>query len=423
VTGSAATNWAGNITYTARTVHRPGSVEQLQELVARAPRVHVLGSRHSFNRIADSAELVSLTPSPTGQGFPAGIEVDGDARTVSLGGGVTYAQLADALRGTGWALHNLASLPHISVAGAVATATHGSGVGNGNLATAVTALELVTSDGELRRLDRGDDCFAGAVVGLGALGAVTRLTLALEPAYEVRQRVYDHLPWPALEEHLEEVLAAGYSVSLFTLLGGDLDMAWVKSRTDRPDPLGDELLGARAADGERHPIPGLDPSTTTQQRGVAGPWSDRLPHFRPEFTPSNGDELQSEWLVPRDRAAEAIAALRSQAGPVRPALQTCELRTVAADDLWLSTAQGRDSFALHFTWRPDGEVAGRAVRALEEALAPLGARPHWGKVFTAGAADLAPLYERHADFCALVARLDPRGAFRNDWLERHVLGG
>ncbi|WP_138734742.1 D-arabinono-1,4-lactone oxidase [Modestobacter excelsi] len=414
----STTNWAGNYTYWATKLHRPQSLEQLQEVVSAGPRVKVLGSRHSFTGIVDSAELVSLEAMTS----PDSVVVAPDRRSVTVDAGLTYGDVAAALQPHGLALHNLASLPHISVAGAVATATHGSGVGNGNLATAVAALELVTSSGEVVRADRGDADFDGMVVGLGALGAVTRVTLDVEPAFEVQQRVFDHLPWPALFEHFEEVVSLGYSVSAFTLFEGDVDMVWVKSRTDAPAPPQGELFGAVPAMSERHPIPGIDPTPATPQLGSVGLWSDRLPHFRMGFTPSNGDEIQSEYLLPRSHAVPALEALRALGDRIRPLLQTCEIRTIAADRLWLSTAHDQDSVAFHFTWRQAQSEVEELLVELEAALLPLGARPHWGKVFLADAATLAPRYARHADFVDLVQRLDPRGAFGNEWLERHVLG-
>jgi xylitol oxidase len=160
----AASNWAGNYEYRA---HRPATLEQVQEIVAAARQVRVLGSRHSFNAIADSTELISLDD------LPPDVVIDHAAGTVSCAAGVRYSELAQALAVEGRALHNLASLPHVSVAGAVATATHGSGDANGNLATAVARLELVTSDGELLTVERGAEDFDGLVVGLGALGAVS----------------------------------------------------------------------------------------------------------------------------------------------------------------------------------------------------------------------------------------------------------
>jgi xylitol oxidase len=414
----AGINWAGNHRYEATALHRPESLAELQDVVAGAARLHALGSRHSFTAVADSAELVSLEAMTS-----TDVEVAADRRTVTVDAGLRYGELVDALHAERLALHNLASLPHISVAGAVATATHGSGVGNGNLATAVAALELVTSDGELVRAARGDADFAGLVVGLGALGVVTRVTLDVEPEFQVRQHVFDHLPWAALFEHFDEIVSVGYSVSVFTLLGGDVDMVWVKSRTDAPALPDGDLFGAVPADGERHPIPGIDPTPTTPQLGDPGLWSDRLPHFRMGFTPSNGDEIQSEYLLPRANAVPALEALLRLGPRIRPLLQTCEIRTIAADDLWLSTASGQDSVALHFTWRQAQADVEELLAHLEGALLPLGARPHWGKVFLADAATLAPRYAHHAEFVDLVQRLDPRGAFRNGWLERHLLGG
>jgi alditol oxidase len=411
------TNWAGNYRYRASKLHRPSTVEQLQEVVAGAPRVRALGSRHSFTDLADSDELVSL------EGLPKDVAVDQGAGTVSFSAALRYGELAEVLEREGLALANLASLPHISVAGAVATATHGSGNANGNLATSVAGLELVTSSGELLAVSRGDPDFDGLVVGLGALGAVTRLTLDAEPAYQVCQRVFEGLAWDALHEHFDQVTAAGDSVSVFTRWGGAVDQVWVKTRvTDDPERLRDDLFGAAAATVDRHPIIELDPVNCTRQLGVAGPWWDRLPHFRMGFTPSSGAELQSEYLIPRHHAAAAIGAVHALAGLVRPVLQVSELRTVAADRLWMSPQYDQGTVAVHFTWHPDPVGVQRVLVKLETALAPFGARPHWGKVFVADATTIAPLYERLPDFRRLVDQLDPRGAFRNPWLTNHVLG-
>jgi xylitol oxidase len=398
------TNWAGSYTYRARTLHRPATIEQLQEILAAAPRIRVLGSRHTFSDIADSDELVSL------DALPNDVTVAGAG--VSVGGAVRYGDLAGVLEREGLALHNLASLPHTTVAGAVATATHGSGDGNGNLASAVSGIELVTSAGEIVAARRGDPDFDGLVVNLGALGAVTRLRLDVEPAYEVRQRVFEDLGWDRLYADFDAITAAGYSVSVFTLWG-ETSSVWIKSRAEPPE----ELAGATPAPVDRHPIPGIDPVNCTAQRGVPGPWWDRLPHFRMGFTPSAGEELQSEFLVPRAHAVEAIETVRALAAQVQPVLQVSEIRTVAADRLWLSPQYGTDTIGIHFTWTRDPDPVERALAQVEAALAPFDARPHWGKLFLATPAHL---YERRSDFLALAERLDPRGAFRNRWLERSL---
>jgi xylitol oxidase len=409
-------NWAGNYTYRAQKLHRPTTIEQVQQFVANAASVHVVGSRHSFNDIADSSELISL------EDLPADVVVDHEAHTVTLGGGMKYGDLAKTLNDEGVALHTLASLPHISVAGAVATATHGSGVTCGNLGTAVVGLEIVTSSGEIIKASRGDPDFDGLVVGLGALGAVTRITLDVQPTYEVKQRVFEGLSWKALYDHFDEITSCGYSVSIFTRWGEMNDQVWVKSRTDEPDRVEGDLFGAVAATVDRHPIVELDPTPCTPQLGRPGLWSDRLPHFRMGYMPSSGEEIQSEYLFPSRHAIGAIEAVRTLADGIRPILQVSEIRRVAADRLWMSMNYEEDSVAIHFTWKREPEAVQEMVAQIEDAFTPFEARPHWGKVFHADAAAIAPLYKRHSDFVRLVERLDPRGAFRNAWLKARVLG-
>jgi xylitol oxidase len=399
-------NWGGNYTYRARAWHRPVSLDELRALAARAPSLHVAGSRHSFTDVGDADELITLEALARDVEFGDGV--------VTVDAGMTYATVASALDAAGVALHNLASLPHISVGGAIATATHGSGAGNGNLATAVAGLELVTSSGDVVRMARGDAGFEGVVVGLGALGVVTRVTLDVEPAFEVRQDVFEGLSWDALLAHFDEVMGAAYSVSVFSRWGDAVEQVWLKSRGREGF---DAFFDARPAPVERHPILALDPVSATAQRGVPGPWQDRLPHFRIEFSPSAGEEIQSEYFVARADAVAAVRALLAIGDEIRDVLLVSELRAVAADTLWLSPQHGQDTIALHFTWKRDQPVVERALAVIEDALAPFFARPHWGKLFLASP---APLYERRDDFAALRDRLDPRGAFRNPWLDRVI---
>ena len=408
------TNWARNITFTAPRRHRPTSVAQLQAIVASAVRVRALGTGHSFNRIADTAgDLVSTA------GLPPELDLDSAGATIRVSGGLRYSDVAEYLDGAGFALANLASLPHISVAGACATATHGSGNDLGNLATSVAALELVVADGSVVRLGREDDQFAGAVVALGALGIVTAVTLDIEPAYDIQQVVYVDLARERLRADAAEVFAAARSVSVFTDWRPDgTDRVWVKHRVGgsawTPPP---ELFGAVRADQPLHPVPGMSPDSCTGQLGVPGPWHTRVPHFAPGFTPSSGDELQSEFFVRRDDLAAALAALDPIADLIAPALLISEIRTIAADDLWLSPSYRRDSAALHFTWRPDETAVLGVLRLIEERLAPFEARPHWGKVFTRPPAR----YERLPEFEALARGYDPAGKFRNEFVEHYVL--
>jgi xylitol oxidase len=396
-------------------MHRPTSVDELRRIVSDGGPLRVLGSGHSFNRMADTTGgLLSLSS------LPRVFEVSTDRGSVRVDGGVKYGELAPLLQEQGLALHNTASLPHISVAGAVATATHGSGALNPNLATAVSSMELVTGTGDLVTIDRDHPDFAGAVVHLGALGVVTALTLDVQPTFDVRQYVYDDIPRASISASLLDMLADGYSVSLFTdWTGLDANMAWLKRRAD--DPMSGDWFGAHPADGPRHPVPGMPAANSTEQAGVPGPWHARLPHFRMEFTPSSGEELQSEYHVARSDALAAIDAVAAIGEQVAPVLQVTEIRSIAADPLWLSPNYERDSVALHFTWIADTDAVLPVVAAVEAQLAPLAARPHWGKVFTTPPASLRTLFPRLGDFASLVASYDPAGVFRNSWLD-HVLG-
>ena len=408
---TVGTTWAGSHTYVARELRRPSSVAELAELVAAEPRLRALGSRHSFTDLADSpGVLVDVT------GLPGGVEVDTSRRVARVPAGLRYGDVATALHQSGWALGALASLPHISVAGAVATGTHGSGNAVGSLASAVAAVELVDGRGEAVRLERGDADFAGAVVALGALGVVTALELDVEPTYDVAQVVLEGLTWDALLPRVDEITGAAYSVSVFTRWTGDLvGQVWLK---ERGEPR--VLDGTHPAPEQRHMIAGMSVENTTQQLGVPGPWHERLPHFRMGFTPSAGEELQSEYFVPRGRLAEALAAVRAIGDVVEPELLVTEVRTIAADDLWLSGAYGGDAAALHFTWQRHPLEVLPILDRVEEVLLPLGARPHWGKVFRARADVVTPLYPRMGDFLSLAERFDPQGRFRNDWTARTI---
>jgi xylitol oxidase len=416
------TNWSGNVTYGAARLHEPGSLDELQAIVRSARSLRVLGSRHSFSEIADTTgDLVSL------RRLPRRFELDPVRATVTVDGAVRYGELGDRIDAAGFALHNLASLPHISVAGACATATHGSGDRNGNLATAVTAVELLRADGETVTLSRAADpeTFPGAVVGLGALGVVTRVTLQLQPTFQVRQDLYEDLPLAAVVDHFDEITALAGSVSLFTEWRGPVfEEVWLKRRVDpettfEPPPT---LHGATRATVPIHPIRRMPADACTEQLGVPGPWHERLPHFRMDHTPSAGAELQTEYLMPRRHAVGALIAVDGLRDRIAPLLQVSEVRTVEADDLWMSTAVGRESVALHFTWQPDWPGVREVLPALEAALAPFDPRPHWGKLSTMAPEAIRAAYPRLPDFVALVDRFDPDGTFRNDYVRRVVLG-
>jgi xylitol oxidase len=406
----AGHNWAGSYQYRAAGAARPRSLAALQEAVVGSDRVKALGSRHSFSDIADSDGLLLDLSS-----MPTQIDIDSASKTVVVPGSLRYGDVASYVNARGWALRNLASLPHISVAGSIATGTHGSGDQHGVLGTSVAALDIVTAAGELVHLARGDRDFDGAVVSLGALGIVTNVTLDIEPTFDIWQRVYAGPSFDVLVDDFDSISASGYSVSIFTdWRGNAAQSSWVKSRTSDGAAAG-SLLGTGMT-AQIHMIDGQPEENTTPQLGLPGPWHERLPHFRLGFTPSAGDEIQSEYLLAREQAGSSIEAMRSIAHRLADTLLISEIRTVARDDLWLSPASGRDTIALHFTWRRDPEALARLLPAVEDLLLPLGARPHWGKVFVTSS--LRSLYPSFDDFRALTSRIDPNGKFRNTFMDR-----
>src|SRR4051794_1452184 len=321
-------NWAGNVDLGADTVHEPESLDELAAVVAGARRVRVVGSRHSFNELTRTEDvLLGLSR------LPGAVEAtDGGLRVPPWW---TFGALTDQLADRGFALRSLASLPHISLAGACATGTHGSGDTTRGLASAVREIDLVQADGSLLTLRRGDADFPAAVVSLGALGVATSMTLDVEPTFDVRQDVYDDVAVGPYGDELLDALGDAYSVSLFTLLDSErFTMAWLKQRVPEGGTLGaaePTWRGGRLAASARHPVPGQPTEGTTEQ-GVVGPWHERLPHFRLDVPPSSrGAELQSELLLPREAAPEAWRAVLQVREHLAPHVQTVELRSIAAD--------------------------------------------------------------------------------------------
>ncbi|QMW02769.1 D-arabinono-1,4-lactone oxidase [Spirosoma foliorum] len=415
-------NWAGNYQYSTDKLYKAKSIPQVQELVKKYPKLKVLGTRHCFNGIADSKDnLISLGE------MDDVISLDTKVHTVTVDATMKYGQLAPYLDKKGFALHNLASLPHISIAGACATATHGSGVKNGNLSTAVAAMEIVTAKGEVRTLSRAKDgeTFRAAVVHLGALGVVTKVTLDIQPTFMMRQDVYENLPLAQLQQHFEAIVSAGYSVSLFTdWQKKRINEVWIKSRIEKGKTFDakPEFYGAKRATKNLHPIAELSAVNCTEQMGVPGPWYERLPHFRMGFTPSSGKELQSEYFVPRKNAVEAILAVEKLNAHISPHLMITELRTIDADNFWMSPCYKQPSLAIHFTWKQDWASVKKVLPMIEKELAPFKARPHWGKLFTLAPAQLQSRYEKLPEFKQLMKEYDPQGKFRNAFLDTNLFG-
>ncbi|MFA9459059.1 FAD-binding protein [Halalkalibacter sp. AB-rgal2] len=413
-------NWAGNLQYSTSNWHEPETIEDIQQIVSKVTKLRVVGTRHSFNRIADSDEnIVSLHK------LNKVLNLDKEKKTVTVGAGIKYGTLCHELHQHGYALHNLASLPHISVAGACATATHGSGNHNQNLAAAVSAMEVVNANGSLVTFSRetsGED-FYGSVVGLGGLGIVTKLTLDIVPSYQMRQDVYENLPLAQLAHDIDTIFSSAYSVSLFMDWQDEtINQVWLKSKvTDgQPFPFGKDFNGAKAATDNLHPVPGVGAENCTAQLGVEGDWLDRVPHFRMNFTPSKGQELQSEYIFAREHAYEALCALSEIREYIAPHLLISEVRTIAKDELWMSPSYKQDSVAIHFTWQDKWADVQQVLPLIEAKLEPFQAKPHWGKLFTTSPEKIQSLYEKMSSFQLLLNKYDPNGMFRNRFLSRYI---
>ena len=413
-------NWAGNLTYSTDKVYYPKTLEEVQEIVKKCDKLTALGSQHSFNKIADNvAAQVSMKE------MNKVVSLDKVANTVTVEGGMRYGDLAPYLHQNGYALHNLASLPHITIAGSCATATHGSGINNGNLSTGIAAIEFVNAAGEVINLSKKDgEQFKGAVVGLGALGVVTKITLDLLPTFNMKQYVYRNLPMSALEKNFDAIEASGYSVSLFTDWSNkNINEVWIKSKAlpgdTAPPPT---LFGATLATKNMHPVEGQSAENCTEQMGVPGPWFDRMPHFKMGFKPSTGKELQAEYFVPYEHAYEAIMAMEKLHEKITPHLFISEIRTINEDDLWMSPCYKRKCVALHTTWKQEIAIVMGLLPLVEQQLAPFNARPHWAKVFTMAPAVLDSRIEKLGDFKQLAIQYDPRGKFRNEFLNTNLFG-
>jgi alditol oxidase len=413
------TNWAGNLIYHTDNVHTPNSVEHVQELVKKSLRMRALGSRHSFNSIADSNQNLVSTAA-----LNKIVSLNRNSRTVTVEGGIKYGELCQYLHENGYALHNLASLPHISIAGACATATHGSGVNNGNLATSVAAIEFVDASGEVvTRTREGGDDFHGAVVGLGVLGIVTKITLDLLPTFNMQQVVYLNLPMSELKNNFQQIMSMGYSVSLFTnWKNKNINEVWIKYRLGGA-PIGsfpEELHGAKLATKNVHPVEEQPAENCTDQMGAPGAWYDRLPHFKMGFTPSTGKELQAEYFVPFEYGYEALMAIEKLHEKITPHLFISEIRTVAADNLWMSPNYKKPCVAIHTTWKQEWKEVMDLLPLVEQRLAPFNPRPHWAKLFTLKPSVLQASIERLSDFKELMKRHDPNGKFRNEFINQNL---
>jgi alditol oxidase len=414
------TNWAGNLTYSTGNVHYPTSVEAIQEVVRKCTKLRALGSRHSFNTIADSTEnQLSL------EKMNKVLSLDKTANTITVESGTRYGDFAPYLDENGYALANLASLPHITVAGACGTGTHGSGIKNGNLSTSVAAIEFVNAAGDVVTLSKNKDGdkFYGAVVNLGAIGILTKVTLDIIPTFKMKQVVYLNMPMSELKNNFDDLESKGYSVSLFTdWKDKNINEVWIKSRVVDGDVTTavPELYGAKPATKNMHPIASESAENVTDQMGIPGPWYERMPHFKMGFKPSAGKELQAEYFVPIEHAYEAMMAVEKLNEKITPHLFITEIRTINADELWMSPCYKQASATIHFTWKQETDAVMGLLPLIEAQLSPFNAKPHWAKLFTMQPAILQSRYEKLADFKQLVAEYDPAGKFRNEFLQKNL---
>lgn len=416
-------NWAGNYIYNATKWYEPDHIDQVIEAVKESNKLKVVGSRHSFNHIADSEEnIISLKK------FNKVLSLDRDNHTVTVEGGIIYSDLSHYLQKKGFALENMASLPHISVAGACATATHGSGNQNTSLSTAIREMEVVIATGDIVQFSRENNAeeMDGAIVSLGGLGVVTKLKLDIIPTFNIKQDVYEQLPLVNLKDNIDTIFSSAYSVSLFNDWKNDVfNYAWLKHSItdDQASPQADDnFYDAKLATTKLNPVPGVGAEHCTEQLGVSGPWLDRLPHFRMDFTPSSGKELQSEYILPRTYAYEALCEINKIREQIAPLLQISEIRTIAKDDLWMSSCYKQDSIAFHFTWKDDWTGVEEVLPKIEAALAPFKARPHWAKLFTMSPKQIQSLYEKLPDFKQLLMKYDPNGKFSNTFMDTYIFG-
>lgn len=414
------TNWAGNYTYSTDNLVAPKTVEELQELIKSYKKVKGLGTMHCFNGIADSKFNQISTAA-----LNKVISLDKENQTITVESGIKYGEFCEYLDKNGFALHNLASLPHISVAGACSTSTHGSGISNGSLATAAIALEMVNGKGEVVRLtkEKNREEFLMAIVSLGALGIITKVTLKVQPTFKMKQVVYQNMPMAALEKDFEKIMASGYSVSLFTdWKNKNVSEVWIKVKSDDVKEFAPEFYGAKLANKNLHPIASADPVNCTDQMGVDGTWFERMPHFKMGFTPSSGKELQAEYFVNIKDAYQAFMAVEKLNEKVAPLLFITEIRTIAGDEIPMSPFYKKTCLAIHFTWKQEVDAVMALLPEVEKALEPFGARPHWGKVFTLQPFVLQGRIEKLNEFKALMIKHDPEGKFRNDFIETNLFG-
>jgi len=411
-------NWAGNLTFSAKEYIEIDSISKLQSIVSKASGVKVLATGHSFNDIADTNQTqISI------KNLSNKIEIDSIKKVVLVPAGMQYADVCRYLETKGWALFNTASLGEITVAGAMLTGTHGSGSNNPVLSDCVEGIEMVLESGEIFNISREDsDEFFGFVISLGALGVFTKLKLKIVESFSIKQFVYENIGIQSISENFDDVFDKSYSVSYFSnWKKNSTGQIWMKFLDNNNFPqLPSVWLDGNIANANQHPVKVNDPSPCTDQMGVSGKWLYRLPHFKLDSSPASGDEVQTEYLVDRAYVSHYIDELSNIGDEIAARVYATEIRTIKADDLWLSGAHGRQTVGFHFTWKKSDSLQ-TFLPKIEEILGNHNGRPHWGKLFSTPRENLIGRYPKYSNFEDLLKKYDPNKKFRNSFINRYFI--
>lgn len=435
--GWRTSNWSGTVAWDDCEVLEPTTIGELQSIIAYSPKVRVIGSAHSFTPLVRSSGRVKPTLLSL-RHIPRTWSLDEKKKTVTVDAATTYSELCHALDKTGFALPNTSSLSHFQIAGAIATATHGSsGSRNGRLtrsglADTVVGLEIVGPDGTIRNVNKGHPQFSSSVVSLGMVGVVTRVTLSLVDDYDVIQRVYGK--WPPTPTG---TLSAFLSSLPKTIAQFDSFSAFVKWNVD---DFG-LLIGRKQV-----PRGATDSASTTDPRLITGPiqgflgqgdfattgvgrWCDKMFLWKNNGSPFvSQPELQIAHFVPFRDVERALHATRKVVSTWGDEVLYCELRAVRGDEHLLSPysadAPKPDSFSISHSLdaRLGVEKVRQRASELESVLRPYQVRPHWGKLTAMTASDLKEAYGlKLKRFQEVQQQVDPNRKFTNDYLEHLLL--
>ncbi|KAI1700234.1 d-arabinono-1,4-lactone oxidase domain-containing protein [Ditylenchus destructor] len=362
-------NWGNNFRFSTQNIQYPTSVEEVQQIVRNANKLRVVGTRHSFSKIADSPNTMLSTLA-----LKNIIGFDPTVPSITVQAGITYTDLNPFLPNYG------------------------------------------PNDPELKAI----------AVGLGAFGVITQVELEVEPTFNLTNYVFVNMPEQDIYDHFDEIENLGYSVQLFTDFStpGVWDQVWVWVRSDENSNVGNmqNLYGATRTHEQVTAIEALPP-TYLMEQGKEQPWYYGLVDYHLGLSGFDGAEIQSEYFMPYENAIPAIQAVSNFSDLIAPRVYTMLIRTIKGDDLWMSESFNETTVAIHFTWKPNMTAVMEVLPQIEQALLPYGARPHWGKVFAQGPETYLHRYPKLNQWKQLAETLDPTHKFRNKFLEDTVFTG